>query len=360
MTPATTNRRNGILYGVAAAALFGASTPFAKLLVADQSPVMLAGLLYLGSGFGLAALHLVRRARVATPVVVARRDLPWLGGAIFFGGVLAPVLLLAGLRATPASTSALLLNLEGVFTAALAWFVFRENVDRRIALGMGLILVGGLVLSWPAGGPVRFPWGAAAVVAACLAWGIDNNLTQKVSANDPLVVAGAKGLVAGAVNFGLALALGASLPRPSIVVGALVLGFFGYGLSLSLFVLSLRHLGTARTGAYFSLAPFIGAAVSLPLLGERLGPALIVAACLMGGGVYLHLTEKHAHPHRHKPLEHAHAHEHDDHHRHEHDQDAPPDEAHAHWHVHHPIVHSHHHFPDIHHRHEHALETDDK
>ncbi len=350
------NRRlpTGVAYALLAAVLFGASTPFAKLLIGTVPPVLLAGLLYLGSGCGLTVVYLARRGR-GGEAPLARADLPWLGGAVLFGGVLGPALLMAGLAATPAATAALLLNLEGVFTALIAWFAFRENFDRRIALGILLIVAGGVLLSWgggPAGGSGALP-GALAVAGACLCWGSDNNLTQKVSAGDPVQVAAIKGGVAGSVNLGAALAFGAHLPGPGSVAGSLLDGFLGYGLSLVLFVRALRHLGTARTGAYFSLAPFAGAALALLLLREPVGPLFVLAAALMGAGVWLHLTERHEHEHTHERLEHSHRHVHDEHHQHAHPAGTDSSEPHTHRHVHEPRTHSHPHYPDIHHRHGH-------
>jgi drug/metabolite transporter (DMT)-like permease len=340
-------------YALLAAALFGASTPFAKRLLGELPPVLLAGLLYLGSGLGLTVLRLARRNRLGE-APLTRAGYPWLAGAILCGGVLGPVLLMLGLSSTPASTASLLLNLEGVFTALLAWFVFRENFDRRIAVGMLLILAGGVLLSWQIGQGVSLPLGSLAIAGACLCWGIDNNLTQKVSAGDPLQVAAIKGACAGVVNLGIALALGARVPLNPALPGALMLGFLGYGLSLALFVLALRHIGSARTGAYFSLAPFVGAAVSLLVLREAVSPLFIAAAALMGWGVWLHLTEKHEHRHTHERLAHTHRHYHDAHHQHAHDPGVDPHEPHTHPHVHQPLTHTHPHYPDIHHRHRHT------
>ena len=343
----------GVGAAIGAAALFGASTPLAKLLLGRTSPVLLAGLLYLGSGIGLSLLRLAR-GRQGGEAPLERSSYPWLAGAVLFGGVLGPVLLMLGLAATPASTAALLLNLEGVFTALLAWFVFKENFDRRIALGMALIVAGGVVLSWQSGGGFTLPVGSLAVAGACLCWGIDNNLTQKVSAGDPFQVAAIKGAVAGVVNLAIALLLGAHLPGGGVLAGALVVGFLGYGLSLALFVLALRHIGTSRTGAYFSLAPFVGAAAALALLREPVGPLFFGAAALMGAGVWLHLTEKHEHRHTHEALEHTHRHVHDLHHLHAHNGTEPPGEPHTHRHRHEPLTHTHPHYPDIHHRHRHS------
>ena len=342
-----------VIHALLAAALFGASTPFAKLLVGEMSPWLLAGLLYLGSGLGLAVARLIRD-RSWTPSGLGKREWPWLLGAIFFGGVLGPLALMFGLTRTSGATASLLLNLEAVLTAVIAWVVFRENADRRIVLGMLAIVAGGVVLSWSGSEESTNDWiGPLAIAAGCLCWAIDNNLTRRVSASDALFIAATKGAVAGTVNVGLAFALGASLPDGAVLLGTLVVGLFGYGISLVLFVLALRGLGTARTGAYFSTAPFIGAAVSLALLGESTSISFWIAAALMGWGVWLHLTEHHEHEHVHEPMEHGHRHTHDEHHQHEHDFAWNSDESHEHWHRHEALVHKHPHFPDIHHRHSH-------
>ena len=332
-----------------AAVLFGAGTPMAKALMAGVGPWMLAGLLYLGSGLGLAALRLVRQAPQAR---LAASEWPWLLGAVLAGGVVGPVLLMFGLSGMPASGASLLLNAEGVFTALLAWFAFKENFDRRIALGMLAIVAGALMLSWPGEAQFGTLWPALAVLCACLAWGIDNNLTRKVSLADATWVAMVKGLVAGSVNFAIALVLGAALPSAGSLAGAAVLGFLAYGISLTLFVVALRHLGTARTGAYFSVAPFFGALLAVTLLGETVTPALVLAGALMALGVWLHLSERHGHLHTHAPMEHEHEHEHDVHHLHHASAEAVP-LRHTHRHRHEPLTHTHEHFPDEHHRHSH-------
>jgi drug/metabolite transporter (DMT)-like permease len=341
---------SGVPAALGAALLFGASTPLAKLLLGETSPWLLAGLLYLGSGIGLALMRVLQRS---DNVRLAPGDACWLAGAVLSGGVVAPVLLMWGLSGMPASGAALLLNAEAVFTALIAWFVFRENFDRRIALGMALIVAGAAVLSWPGSSGFGAALPALAVIAACLAWGIDNNLTRKVALADARYVAMVKGLVAGITNTGIALLLGARLPELSIVGAAAMLGFLGYGISLVLFVLALRHLGTARTGAYFSTAPFAGAVVALVLLREPITPSLGIVAVLMAWGVWLHLTERHEHRHAHEPMEHSHEHEHDEHHRHAHEAPVAPGARHTHRHRHDRLRHSHPHYPDSHHRHDH-------
>jgi drug/metabolite transporter (DMT)-like permease len=313
------------LPALGAAILFGASTPFAKQLIGSQDgasfPFLLAGLLYLGSGFGLTLTRLVRD-RGWKSVGMPAHEWTWLSGAIAFGGVLGPLLLMVGLSHTTAATASLFLNLESVLTAVLAWMVFKESTNRRIVLGMVLIVAGGAVLAWPTVASSASGMGPLALAGACLAWAIDNNLTRKVSASDALFIAGSKGLVAGCVNTALAFALGASWPALALLSSAMVIGFLGYGLSLVLFVLALRGLGTARTGAYFSTAPFVGAAISIVAFAEPTNTSFWMAAALMAAGVWLHLTEQHAHEHAHADSlhgqKHHHAHFPDIHHRHSH------------------------------------------
>lgn len=344
----------GVLFALLAAVLFGASTPFSKTILREVNPIMLAGLLYLSAGIGLILwrwLRLWLGADVPREANLKRTDLPWLACAILAGGIIGPVLLMIGLAQTPASTASLLLNLEGVFTALLAWFIFKENFDYRIALGMSAITAGGLFLAWTGKPEVGVPRAALAIAGACLAWGIDNNLTRKVSATDPLQISAAKGLVAGGVNLIVAIAMGAEIPGVHILMISAVLGLLSYGVSLSLFVMALRHLGTARTGAYFSLAPFVGVTISIVILGDRVTLPFLVATTLMGFGVWLHLTESHEHEHWHAPIMHDHKHFHDGHHQHEHDGDVPTDESHSHPHAHAGMLHRHPHYPDIHHRH---------
>ncbi|WP_145553580.1 DMT family transporter [Yersinia bercovieri] len=342
-------RQPGVLAALTAAVLFGAGTPLAKQLLSTVSPWLLAGLLYLGSGAGLALYRLLTRAAA---VNLPRNELLWFIGAITAGGIVAPVLLMLGLTAMPASGASLLLNAEGVFTALLAWFAFKENFDRRIALGMMVIVAGAAILSWP--GEARFTglWPTLAILGACFAWGIDNNLTRKVSLTDATWIAAVKGLVAGAVNLSLAFALGATLPPLANLAAALLVGFFAYGVSLALFVIGLRHLGTARTGAYFSIAPFLGAVLAV-IMGDTVTLPLILAGLLMAIGIWLHLTEQHEHQHIHDELEHDHVHIHDEHHHHSHDFPIVTGVPHKHHHQHRPITHSHPHFPDAHHRHKH-------
>ncbi|MGH8803299.1 MAG: EamA family transporter [Polaromonas sp.] len=353
----TTGLQPGIAAALASAFLFGAGTPLAKWLLDQLSPWMLAGLLYLGSGIGLGLYRWLRGARRPR---LNPGEMRWLLAAVLCGGGIAPVLLMSGLSAMPASHAALLLNAEAVLTALLAWSLFRENVDKRVATGMAAIVAGALLLSWPSNEApsgaqaAASLWPALAVLLACLFWALDNNFTRKVALADASWIACVKGLVAGTTNLLLAFMAGAALPDALKLSAAMGVGLFAYGVSLAFFVVGLRHLGASRAGAYFSTAPFVGALFSVVFLAEPITWPVLAAALLMALGIWLHLTEHHAHAHRHEALEHEHLHAHpahDGHHTHEH---VPAFEGqHSHRHRHEPMTHSHAHYPDAHHRHEH-------
>ena len=346
--------RAGVAAALVSAVLFGITTPIAKQLLAGTQPLLIAGLLYLGSGLGVSALRLIQDGRWSA-TGLAPGDWPWLALTILVGGIVAPALLMLGLAHADAADASLLLNLEVVFTALLAWLVFREPANPRVVWGLVAIFAGGLVLVWPA----RFAGesslaASASIVAACLCWAVDNNLTRKISASDARVLAAIKGLVAGVTNTTLAFMLGASLPSVPHVGVTLLIGFLGYGLSLVLFIVALRHLGTARTGAYFATAPFIGAGAAILLSGLGGDATFWLAAACMGIGVWLHVSEQHEHEHLHEPMAHSHAHTHDEHHRHTHAFGWDGKEPHTHEHEHAGLRHRHAHFPDIHHRHGHG------
>jgi len=345
----------GALLGLAAALLFGLSTPLAKLFVGEVQPVLLAGLLYLGSGIGLSVWWLARRLKnPERSRPLKREELPYLAGAVVAGGMVAPACLMLGLALTSAAGASLLLNLEGVLTAVIAWIVFKENCDRRVVAGMITITAGSAILTTSGQSGFVLSWGSLLIVLACLGWAVDNNLTRQISQADAVQIALIKGLFAGGSNLAVALLfLSPASPPLLTVASAMLVGFLGYGVSLALFVLAMRHLGTARTSAYFSTAPFVGAVLSVLIFAEPLSLSLVGAATLMALGVYLHVTERHEHEHSHERLVHEHEHVHDDHHQHEHSQGDPSGEPHSHPHAHDPLVHSHPHYPDLHHRHEH-------
>lgn len=338
---------------ILSAILFGASTPLAKLLTNKMCPELLAGILYLGSGIGLSVLTLRHAEKLPGQFQQLKtKDGLWLSSAILFGGVFGPLLLMTGLSRTPAAEASLLLNLEPVLTAIIAWIAFKENFDLRILIGMVAIVAGGLILcASPA--QMHTTLGALAIVGACACWALDNNFTRNVETLDAMFIAASKGLIAGLINIGLGIAKCNALPGITPIAASVVVGFICYGLSLVMFIHSLRLLGTARTGAYFSTAPFVGAILSVILLCEPLSITLLMGGLVMGIGVWLHLTEHHEHEHTHELKEHEHMHFHDDHHQHEHDVPIASSVQHSHWHKHETLTHAHPHYPDIHHRHEH-------
>jgi len=343
----------GASLALGAAAAFGVSTPLAKLLLGSINPWMMAGLLYLGSGLGLSILLAIRKltGASAAEAQMTRADMPWLAGTVIFGGLLGPAALLFGLNLTDAASASLLLNLEAVFTLLLAWIVFHEHVDRRLFLGATAIVAGAVLLSWQ-GEIGTFKWGLMLIALACLSWAIDNNLTRKISATDPFVLAAIKGLFAGSINTGLAFYSGAHAPAFAQLSAAMMLGFVSYGLGLVLFIFALRYLGTARTGAYYGTAPFIGVIFAAVILGTPLTATILVAGLLMAFGAWLHLAERHEHHHVHAEMKHDHIHVHDEHHQHSHNGGVT--EPHSHPHRHQPLKHKHAHYPDLHHRHRHG------
>ncbi len=288
--------RTAILYALASATLFGISTPAAKVLLGTIDPGVLAGLFYCGAGAGTALLRRVRTStflpETSGEVALRRRDFSWLAGAVFSGGIIGPLLLMLGLTLTEASTASLLLTLETAATGLIAWFVFREDFNARVALGMALLIAGTLALAWSGTPNIENLLGPLAIVGACVAWGIDNNLTRKVSHANPLQIVQIKGMVAGPVNLVLAVSVGGSIPPAAAVVAAMAIGFIGYGLSIAFFILALRKLGSARTGAYFATAPFVGAVAAVIVLREPVTLQLVVAGCLIAGGLWLYATEQ--------------------------------------------------------------------
>jgi drug/metabolite transporter (DMT)-like permease len=351
------------LIALLAAALFGASAPFAKILLQNINPWWLSAILYLGSGLGVSIIFIKSKLTNKSALFeLTKKDLPWLLGSILFGGILGPTLLMYGLSQLDGTAGSLLLNMEGVFTAFLAWFIFKEHFDKKIFIGMLFILCGGFILSLPPNIFSHFEWnsissstGSLLILGACLSWGIDNNLTRNISASNPYEITAIKSLIAGTTNAFIAWSLSPLIPPAQYFALGSLVGFLGYGLGLILFVHSLRTLGTSRTSAYFATAPFVGAILSLLILNESLHINLLISAIFMGLGVWLHLTESHSHEHHHHFMEHQHEHTHDEHHNHTHEPHlkVDPKKPHSHWHSHEPIVHAHAHYPDIHHRHEH-------
>lgn len=347
-----------ILQALLAAAMFGANAPIAKLLLGVIEPIPLAAFLYLGSGLGLLLLRgLQRLSRKGTSVEaqISKADIPWLFGAVFVGGVAAPIVLMFSLRNTPAATASLLFNFESVATTLVAVFIFKEAIGRRVWLAIVCITLASILLSLDISGQWGISVGAIGVLATCVLWGIDNNFTRNISAKDPLAIVTIKGIGAGSFTLILAFILNKPLPNFLTIFGAMLLGCFSYGLSIVLFIHAMRCLGAARTSALFGIAPLIGVLLSILFIREVPNMLFFVSLPVMIGGVVLLLGEEHEHTHIHSVIQHEHRHSHDDdHHTHDHaESEIPPTGFHAHPHKHEAIQHSHPHTPDIHHRHEH-------
>lgn len=338
-----------------AALLFGASAPLAKLLLGEIDPIPLASFLYLGSGIGLLLYRLIQRVQkgyLEVEAKINRNEIKWLIGAVIAGGVIAPIILMFSLRNTPASTASLLLNFEGVATTLIAVIVFKESIGKRIWSAVALITSASVLLTWNFNGEWGLSIGALGVLLACTLWGIDNNFTRNISAKDPLITVTIKGIGAGCFSMIFAILTQSNFPGLKIILGAMLLGFFSYGLSIVLFIFAMRNLGASRTSAFFGTAPFVGTLLSFVLFRELPNTLFYFALPIMIVGAILILGEDHEHRHLHKRLEHDHRHKHDDeHHTHSH-QDIE-DLEHSHAHTHENIEHSHSHTPDIHHRHAH-------
>jgi drug/metabolite transporter (DMT)-like permease len=340
--------RGGLL-ALLAATLFGASTPLVQRFGVGLGAFSTAALLYAGAALAGALL----RQPVEFEARLRRADTGRLLAMAAFGAVIGPVALAWGLQHTSGTSASLMLTLEALFTALLAWLLYRETMGRRVWSAMLLLLAGGsvLVLDQGRGGETGM-WGLLAVLLATAAWGVDNTLSRALAERDPGQVVLAKAAIGAAATTGLAIILGEPLPSYAAALALLLVGATGYGLSLRFYLLAQRAFGAARTGSVFAFAPFIGAALAVAL-GDRSASGLMAAgSLLMLAGVVLHLAESHGHEHEHGAIEHEHAHRHDDGH-HDHIHERMPDGEHSHVHRHAPTRHTHPHVPDAHHIHRH-------
>lgn len=353
------NKFYPILQAILASILFGASAPLSKILLGHIEPVPLASFLYLGSGLGLMLfqfLNLIRRKQSINEASLKKNDIPWLIGAIIAGGIVAPIILMISLKITPSSTTSLLLNFEGVATTFIALLFFKESIGKQALSAIICITFASILLSWDFSNQWGFSIGALGIICACICWGVDNNFTRNISAKNPFTIVTIKGLVAGSFSLILSLAFNISIPDIRVILLAMLLGFFCYGLSIVLFVFALRELGSVRTSSLFGTAPFIGAILSFIILGDIPNIMFYFSLPIMVIGAVLLLKENHFHSHTHGLLEHEHKHSHaDGHHDHSHtsEQSISKNGYHTHVHLHEPLEHSHPHSPDIHHRHEH-------
>jgi drug/metabolite transporter (DMT)-like permease len=336
------------LEALAAAALFGAAAPLSKLLVYQLPALELAGLLYIGAALAVAPLARRGSGNAAGLDAANRRRL---AGAVLFGGIAAPILLLLALKIESAAAVALLLTLEVAATALLGALFFRDRLGGRGWLGVAGIIAASSAVGWGGGAPGVLA--AVLVGAACLGWAIDNHCTALIDALTPARTTLVKGIVAGAINLLLAAGLTPQVPTLRQAAAGLAIGAACYGLSLVLYIRAAQQLGAVRAQATFATAPFFGVGLAALLFGEGLSLVATVAMAIAALSVFLLLRDQHAHTHRHAALSHTHEHAHDDgHHHHAHDG-VPPSRRHTHAHAHEAVEHAHRHAPDLHHRHEH-------
>ena len=339
----------GGLWALLAAVLFGISTPLVQHAGVGLGAFGTAALLYAGA----AAMGMLSRRPIEREARLARGDLPRLLAMAGFGAVVGPVALAWGLQHTSGTSASLMLTLEALFTAVLAWRLYHEAIGARVWMAMALLLSGAAVLVLDQGrsGGTQL-WGLLAVLLATAAWGVDNTLSRALAERDPGQVVLAKALLGAAATGVLAVVSGESMPAFGAALALFAIGASGYGLSLRFYLLAQRAFGAARAGSVFAFAPFIGAALAVALGDRSAGALMALGSGLMLAGVLLHLAESHAHEHEHEALEHEHAHRHDDGH-HDHVHDTMPAGEHSHRHPHRPLRHVHPHVPDAHHAHRH-------
>jgi drug/metabolite transporter (DMT)-like permease len=350
--------RTGYGLGLLAAVLFGISAPASKGLLDDVGPQMLAGLLYLGAFLAIAPLALLSKSR--REAGLRRSDGAALAGLVLSGGIVAPVLLMIGLERVSGIAGSLLLNLEGPFTLVVGVVALHEYLSGRSWIGAATVFGASAVLTTHGASGSNDALGCALIAAACLGWAVDNNLTQRLTVRDPFQIVAVKTGVAGTVNVGLAALRGESVDALAPLFAALALGALAYGISILVDAYALRLLGAARESAMFATAPFAGALLAVPLLGESWAASELVAVALMVTGIVLLVGDRHAHRHAHVSMEHDHRHVHDEHHQHPHPPGVDPTEPHSHPHRHEGLVHSHPHVSDTHHRHQHRGEESNR
>lgn len=350
--------RPAILLALLAAVLYGISSPAAKLLLTEIPATLLAALLYLGAGSGMLIVNLIqrsrRRSRLSQEAGLSGKEWPLVAAMIALD-IAAPVLLMLSLTLTSAADVSLLNNFEIAATALIALLFFHEAIGRRMWLAIVLITLASIILSLGEGGKLSLSPGSLLALLACACWGLENNITRKLSLKDPLQIVVIKGLGSGTGSLIIALALGQTSRNIAYMAIALALGFVAYGLSIYYYILAQRMLGAARTSAFYAVAPFIGALLAILIFGQDFNWQFITAAIVMMAGAGLAIAERHRHAHRHEPLTHEHRHSHNDgHHDHQHNGAIQAGVEHSHLHSHEEQQHSHAHTPDAHHDHKHS------
>ncbi len=286
------SKKTAVLWAVLAAALYALNSPISKLLLGKIPPTIMAALLYLGAGIGLSIVRLVQRGmgKGQKEKPLTRKDLPYTIGMVVLD-IAAPIFLMIGLTGTTAANASLLNNFEIVATSVIALCIFKETISKRLWGAIVLVTISSLVLSVEDISSFSFSFGSIFVLLACVCWGLENNCTRMISNKDPLQIVVIKGFGSGIGSFVIALVLGEHFSNWGYIVCALLLGFVAYGLSIFFYIYAQRYLGAAKTSAYYALAPFIGAALSLLIFREIPTISFVAALLIMIAGTYLASTD---------------------------------------------------------------------
>jgi drug/metabolite transporter (DMT)-like permease len=346
-------KTKAILMAILAAALYGLSSPFSKLLLLKIPPALMASLLYLGAGLGMTLVYTFQTLRKVekTEAKITKHEYPYIIAMIALD-IAAPILLMFGLTQSASSSVALLNNFEIVATSLIALFIFKEAIGKRMWIAITLITVSSILLSVQDFNHLTFSLGSLYVLLACVCWGLENNCTRLLSLKDPLQIVIIKGLGSGLGSLLIWFMLKEQPTEFIYILYALLLGFFAYGLSIFFYISAQRNLGASRVSAYYAAAPFIGVLISWIVLQESISLIFLVALSIMLGGAYLAISEMHRHTHIHPYEVHEHKHNHSDQH-HNHTHDTKIDGEHSHIHTHESMQHEHDHLPDTHHHHKH-------
>lgn len=285
-------QKTAIIYAVLAAALYAVNVPLSKLMLRHVAPTMMAALLYLGAGIGLTLYAALGKklGRSAPREHLTKKELPYTVSMVVLD-IAAPILLMAGIARTTSGNVSLLNNFEIVATSVIALLIFQEKISRRLWCAIFLVTLASAVLSFESAGAFTFNSGSLLVLGACVCWGFENNCTKMLSSKSSVEIVTIKGCFSGLGSLFIALSLGEPLPDIRWLPVVLILGFVSYGLSINFYITAQKDLGAAKTSAYYSIAPFLGVAFSMLLLGERPTTQFCAALVMMAAGAVLMTTD---------------------------------------------------------------------
>ncbi len=285
------NNTKATRYAILAALLYALSTPFSKILLEKLPPTILAGFLYLGAGIGMTAVYFISSKQGKTKSIISHKNLPYLSAMVVLD-IAAPILLMVAIKHAQAESISLLNNFEIVATSVIALLFFKEKITSRLWCGIGFITLAGILLSADDISSFAFSSYSLYAILACVCWGFENNCTRKLSHNDPAKIVIIKGFGSGTGAFIVALLSGNRIHFTPYIIWALLLGFVAYGMSVFFYVCAQKYIGAARTAAFYALAPFIGAILSIAIFPKMPSLLFIFAFLTMAVGTYLTSHEK--------------------------------------------------------------------